>query len=106
MIVALLYVSFNSLRDALAVLSVLPFGLNSLAHSLLFEGDLDAAASLLAEAGLLQEDAPTVSGRTIGEEAAAAQEADGQEVIRQLADPLKPTGGFAVRATLPVAANE
>jgi DNA-binding CsgD family transcriptional regulator len=34
----------------LGALTVLPFGLNSLAHSLLFEGDLDAAASSLAEA--------------------------------------------------------
>ena len=33
----------------LGALTVLPFGLNSLAHLLLFEGDLDAAATLLAE---------------------------------------------------------
>jgi len=50
----------------------------------------------LAEAGILHGDAMTVTGRTIGEEAAAATEAAGQEVVRQLADPLKSEGGLAV----------
>jgi dihydroxy-acid dehydratase len=50
----------------------------------------------LADAGLLHNDAITVSGRTIGEEAGAAAEADGQEVIRPLADPLKAEGGLAI----------
>ncbi len=50
----------------------------------------------LAEAGTLHEDAITVSGRTIGEEAAAAHEAEGQEVVRPLADPLKVEGGLAI----------
>ena len=38
----------------------------------------------------------TVSGRTIGEEAAAAVEAPGQEVVRPLSDPLKAEGGLAI----------
>ncbi len=50
----------------------------------------------LAEAGLLHEDEITVTGRTIGEEAAAAVEAPGQEVVRPLSDPLKPEGGLAI----------
>ena len=50
----------------------------------------------LAEAGLLHEDAPTVTGQTIGEIAAAARETPGQEVIRPLADPIKATGGLAI----------
>jgi len=50
----------------------------------------------LAEAGKLHGDAITVSGRTIGEEAAAASEAEGQEVVRPLADPLKAEGGLAI----------
>ena len=50
----------------------------------------------LAEAGILHGDAITVTGRTIGEEAAAATEADGQEVVRPLSDPLKPEGGLAI----------
>ena len=50
----------------------------------------------LAEAGKLHGDALTVSGRTIGEEAEAASEAEGQEVVRPLDDPLKPEGGLAI----------
>jgi dihydroxy-acid dehydratase len=50
----------------------------------------------LAEAGILHGDAITVSGRTIGEEAEAAQEAEGQEVVRPLSDPLKVEGGLAI----------
>jgi dihydroxy-acid dehydratase len=50
----------------------------------------------LAQAGLLHGDAITVSGRTIGEEAALADEAEGQEVVRTLADPLKAEGGLAI----------
>ncbi len=50
----------------------------------------------LAEAGKLHGDAITVSGRTIGEEAEAADEAVGQEVVRPLSDPLKTEGGLAI----------
>ncbi|HEX8690459.1 MAG TPA: dihydroxy-acid dehydratase, partial [Solirubrobacterales bacterium] len=50
----------------------------------------------LAQAGLLHGDAITVSGRTIAEEAAMADEQEGQEVVRSLADPLKAEGGLAI----------
>jgi dihydroxy-acid dehydratase len=50
----------------------------------------------LAEAGSLHGDALTVSGRTIGEEAEAASETEGQEVVRPLSDPLKAEGGLAI----------
>jgi dihydroxy-acid dehydratase len=50
----------------------------------------------LAEAGILHADALTVTGRTIGEEATAAREEPGQEVVRPLSDPLKPEGGLAI----------
>jgi dihydroxy-acid dehydratase len=50
----------------------------------------------LAEAGKLHGEAITVSGRTIGEEAEAAEEAAGQEVVRPLSDPLKTEGGLAI----------
>jgi dihydroxy-acid dehydratase len=59
-------------------------------------GGVAVVANRLAEAGLLHADAPTVTGRTIGEEAAAAEEADGQQVIRRLEEPIKPNGGFAI----------
>ena len=50
----------------------------------------------LLEAGLLHEDAQTVTGKTIGELARDAQETPGQEVVRPLSNPLKPTGGLAI----------
>jgi dihydroxy-acid dehydratase len=50
---------------------------------------------------VLNEGALTVTGRTVGEEADAAEETEGQEVIRPLDDPLKPTGGIVIlRGTL------
>ncbi|HEU0023703.1 MAG TPA: dihydroxy-acid dehydratase [Thermoleophilaceae bacterium] len=50
----------------------------------------------LAEAGLLHADAITVTGRTVGEIASSAEEAEGQEVVRAVSDPIKPNGGFAI----------
>jgi dihydroxy-acid dehydratase len=59
-------------------------------------GGVAVVANRLKEAGKLNEDAITVSGRTIGEEADRADEAEGQEVIRPLDNPIKPTGGLAI----------
>jgi dihydroxy-acid dehydratase len=59
-------------------------------------GGVPLILSRLAEAGILHGDAITVSGRTIGEEAEAATEAEGQEVVRPVSDPLKPEGGLAI----------
>jgi dihydroxy-acid dehydratase len=50
----------------------------------------------LADKGILHEGALTVTGRTIGEEAEAATEKPGQEVVRPAEDPLKPEGGLAI----------
>jgi dihydroxy-acid dehydratase len=50
----------------------------------------------LAKAGILHGEAITVTGRTIGEEAAAATEAPGQEVVRPVENPLKAEGGLAI----------
>jgi dihydroxy-acid dehydratase len=59
-------------------------------------GGMAVVARRLLDAGLLQPDEMTVGGRTIGEEARAARETPGQEVIRPLANPLKPTGGMVI----------
>jgi dihydroxy-acid dehydratase len=50
----------------------------------------------LQEAGLLHEDALTVTSQTIGEVARLAEETEGQDVVRPVDDPIKPTGGFAI----------
>jgi dihydroxy-acid dehydratase len=53
-------------------------------------------AQRLLEGGYLHADQVTVTGKTIGEHAREARETAGQEVIRPLAEPLKPTGGLAI----------
>ena len=59
-------------------------------------GGVGVIAKRLADAGVLHSDALTVTGRTIGEEAAATEETPGQVVVRGLDEPLKPHGGFAI----------
>jgi dihydroxy-acid dehydratase len=59
-------------------------------------GGVPLVMQRLQEAGLLHEHAITVTGRTAGEHAAAAREAEGQKVIRPLDDPIKETGGLAI----------
>jgi dihydroxy-acid dehydratase len=59
-------------------------------------GGMAVVARRLLDAGLLHGDEATVTGRTIGEEARAAREAPGQDVIRPLASPLKPSGGMVI----------
>ena len=53
-------------------------------------------AKRLIEAGVLHTESMTVTGRTIGEEAAQAEEMPGQEVVRSASDPIKPTGGLMI----------
>jgi dihydroxy-acid dehydratase len=59
-------------------------------------GGVPVVVSRLLEAGLLQEDAQTVTGKSLGELARGAQETEGQQVVRPLAEPLKATGGLAI----------
>jgi dihydroxy-acid dehydratase len=50
----------------------------------------------LIDSGHLDGSAPTVSGRTLAEEAALAEETAGQQVIRPAAHPVKATGGLVI----------
>ena len=59
-------------------------------------GGIGLVARRLKEIGLLHEDAITVSGRTIGEEADRVVETEGQEVVRPAANPLKESGGLVI----------
>jgi dihydroxy-acid dehydratase len=59
-------------------------------------GGVGLVARELKKAGLLHEGARTVDGRTLGELADAAVEADGQTVVVPIETPLKPRGGVAV----------
>ena len=59
-------------------------------------GGVPVVARRLLDAGLLHEDAPTVTGVSVGDHARAAVEPDGQRVVRPLDDALKPTGGLVI----------
>jgi dihydroxy-acid dehydratase len=50
----------------------------------------------MLDAGLLNGDALTVSGKTIGEEAQEAVETPGQQVIKTFEAPIKPHGGLVI----------
>src|SRR6266849_1749705 len=64
--------------------------------------DLDRAGGVpllvqrLVAAGLVDGKQLTPSGRTLGEEASAAVETPGQDVVRPLSDPIKPNGGLVI----------
>jgi len=64
--------------------------------------DLDRAGGVpllvqrLVAAGLVDGKQLTPSGRTLGEEASMAVETAGQDVVRPLSDPIKPSGGLVI----------
>jgi dihydroxy-acid dehydratase len=66
------------------------------ANDLFAAGGGALVAQRLLNAKLLDPSAKTVTGRTIGEEAAQAKETAGQEVVRPLDKPMKPTGGLMI----------
>jgi dihydroxy-acid dehydratase len=59
-------------------------------------GGVALIAKRLLEARRLHASALTVTGRTIGEEARRAVETTGQEVVRPVKKPLRPTGGLVI----------
>jgi dihydroxy-acid dehydratase len=59
-------------------------------------GGTPVIAQRLVEAGRLHRGSITVTGRSIGDEAAKASETPGQEVVRPLGSPLQAAGGLAI----------
>jgi dihydroxy-acid dehydratase len=59
-------------------------------------GGIQLVAKRLVEGGLMDGGCLSPTGKSIGEEAALAQETSGQEVVRPLDDPIKPTGGLVI----------
>ena len=87
---------FDRISERTPLLADLKPGGRFVATDLYRAGGVRLVAKRLLDSGRLNADAPTVTGRTIGEEAAEAEEADGQEVVRTVDDPIKPTGGLAI----------
>jgi len=66
------------------------------ANDLFAAGGISLVAQRLSNAKLLDPSAKTVTGKTIGEEAAQARETPGQEVVHPVDKPIKPTGGLMI----------
>jgi dihydroxy-acid dehydratase len=87
---------FERISRATPLYADLKPGGRFVATDLFAAGGVPVILKRLADAGILHDEAITVTGQTIGEVAAAATEAPGQEVVRPLDDPLKPEGGLAI----------
>jgi len=87
---------FEAISERTPLLCDLQPGGQYVATELYEAGGVPLVLARLKEAGILNTDAPTVTGRTIGEHADEAVETDGQPVVRPLSDPIKSTGGFAI----------
>jgi dihydroxy-acid dehydratase len=87
---------FDAISERTPLLCDLQPGGHYVATDLYEAGGVPLVLKRMLEAGVLNADAPTVTGATIGEHAAEARETDGQRVVRALDEPLKPTGGFAI----------
>jgi dihydroxy-acid dehydratase len=87
---------FDRISARTPLLADLKPGGRFVAADLYDAGGVGLVAKRLLEAGVLNADERTVTGLTIGEAAADAQETPGQQVVRPLDDPLKPTGGLVI----------
>jgi dihydroxy-acid dehydratase len=87
---------FDRISERTPLLCDLKPGGRFVAPDLYEAGGVPLVMKRLKDAGILHEDAQTVTGKTIGEIADAAEETAGQEVVRPLSDPIKATGGLAI----------
>jgi dihydroxy-acid dehydratase len=87
---------FEAISERTPLLCDLQPGGKYVATELYEAGGVPLVLARLHEAGILNADAQTVTGRTIGEHAAEAKEIDGQRVVRPVSEPIKATGGFAI----------
>ncbi|MDE3241920.1 MAG: dihydroxy-acid dehydratase [Nitrospirota bacterium] len=87
---------FDKINRKVPLLADLKPGGRFTASDLYAAGGTTLVAKRLLDAGILHPDQPTVTGKTIGEEAKGATETPGQQVLRPLSDPLKATGGQVI----------
>ncbi|HWP59118.1 MAG TPA: dihydroxy-acid dehydratase [Candidatus Acidoferrales bacterium] len=87
---------FDEISSRTPLIADLKPGGRFVANDLYRAGGIGLVAKRLLDAGLIHGDAITVSGKTLRESAASASETPGQEVVRTVANPLKPTGGLVI----------
>jgi dihydroxy-acid dehydratase len=87
---------FDRISERTPLIADLKPGGRFVANDLYTAGGIQLVAKRLVEAGLIHGDAMTVTGKTIAEAAQMTKETAGQEVVRQMTNPLKPTGGLVI----------
>jgi dihydroxy-acid dehydratase len=87
---------FDRISARVPIIADLKPGGRFMATDLFAAGGTALVAKRLLDAKLLDGRCLTVTGRTLSEEASAAKETPNQEVVRKLAEPLKPTGGLVI----------
>jgi dihydroxy-acid dehydratase len=87
---------FDKISRKVPLLADLKPGGRFMAADLYAAGGTTLVAKRLLDAGILHGDQLTVTGKTIGEEARQAVETPGQQVLRPLSNPIKPTGGLVI----------
>jgi len=94
--VALSMDDFDRISSRTPILADLKPGGRFVATDLYAAGGTPLVAKRMLEAGLLHGKCITVTGKTLGEEAAGAKETPGQEVVRGKNNALKDTGGLVI----------
>jgi dihydroxy-acid dehydratase len=87
---------FDRISERTPLIADLKPGGRFVANDLYKAGGIQLVTKRLVDAGLIHGDAMTVTGKTIAEAAEMAKETPGQEVVRSMANPLKPTGGLVI----------
>ena len=87
---------FDRISDRTPLLADLKPSGRFVATELHAAGGSRLVAKRLVELGAVNGSAPTVTGRTLTEEAQGAEETPGQEVVRPATRPLKPHGGLVI----------
>ena len=87
---------FDKINRKVPLLADLKPGGRFTASDLYAAGGTTLVAKRLLDAGILHAGQPTVTGRTIGDEAQDAKETSGQQVLRPLSNPIKQTGGLVI----------
>ena len=87
---------FDSISSRTPLIADLKPGGRFVASDLHKAGSIELVAKRLLDGGLIHGDTLTVDGRTLAEGLQAVRETAGQEVVRPLTNPLKPTGGLVI----------
>jgi dihydroxy-acid dehydratase len=87
---------FDTIASRTPIVADLRPGGRYVAADLYNAGGLSLVTRELLQRGLLHGDEKNVDGRTLAKAAEAAAETPGQQVVRSIDDPLKPTGGLAI----------